>query len=81
MQKLPDIAKNFVHTHFQDGNVQRVEEKVNLYGHTIYGVSIHCDDIIYYVEFNEKGDLVSYDTKPFFEDDYFEGGFYGSSAG
>ena len=78
MHRVPLKASNFIRTNFGDCYVKDVEESNDLFAHLIYKINLISNDIIYHLEFNETGDLVSYETKPLNEDDYFDNEFYGN---
>lgn len=77
MKKLPHQASTYVRTHFENAFIKEVHEKKNEFGHLFYTVDLNSNDLAYHLEFNNDGELISSQTKPLFEEDLFDGEFYG----
>lgn len=76
MQTLPDKANLYLQTNFMDASLTEITETKDSRGKSVFLVDLNCNDITYHIEFNDNGDIISYDTKPMFDGDYSEDDLY-----
>lgn len=77
MTKLPYNVSIYINTHFREGFLTRTYSVRDQYGHKDYIVDISQNDLIYHLIFNEQGKLINETVDPAYDEDYFEGSFYG----
>jgi len=77
MQKIPFSASKYIREHFREGQLGKVTSYRSSGGHTVFKINLVENDIVYRLEFNEKGKLLKRESEPLYKEDYFEGSFYG----
>lgn len=79
MNKLPHHVFSYIRKHFREGYFRNIEsvEVEDKDGHLLFRAKIYENEIIHYLEFNAEGQLLKHETEAVFEEDYYEGGFYG----
>ena len=77
MKNLPHKASVYIRTHFENAFIKRVTQQKGAMGHLEYLVDLDSNDLSYHLEFNEQGEIISTRSTPVFEDDLYDGEFYG----
>ncbi|RNL87776.1 hypothetical protein ED312_09885 [Sinomicrobium pectinilyticum] len=77
MNKLPHHVFTYIRKHFREGYFSNIESIRDKDGHLLFRAKIHENETIHHLEFNAQGSLLKHETEPMFEEDYYEGRFYG----
>lgn len=77
MQKLPHEISRYIRNKFREGYISDIKRIENKAGEIIFKARIIEDDIVHHLEFDEKGKVLKHETEPTYEEDYYEGDFYG----
>ena len=78
MKGLHAQAIQYVKKHYPDGLVEEIAVLKDKYGRAYYKVVVVEDEVVYGLEFNHLGGLMRSSQKPLYDEDYYEGGFYGA---
>ncbi len=78
MDKIPFEISAYIKDHFREGCLSDIKTERTESGHFQYKVKVYEDQLIHLLEFNEKGHLIKSDERPVYNEDYFEGMFYGN---
>lgn len=78
MSKLPQPVAAYLNKHYPDVNMVSVNTRRDNSGHTLYKVVINQEEMVHHLTFSENGQLLNADTEPLYDEDYYEGGFYGN---
>jgi hypothetical protein len=77
MNKVPYAASKYIREHYRGGYLSKVTPVTTKSGKTIFKVEVTENDVIHHLTFNEEGKLMDHRDDPVYDDDYFEGSFYG----
>jgi hypothetical protein len=77
MYKIPHEVSTYIRGHFKEYYHFDFSSEKNKEGNIIYKVELHENEILHLLEFNQKGKIIKHDTLPIFEEDFYEGNFYG----
>jgi len=81
MKKLPFEISKYISDHYLEGQVTDIKTAKDKHGHKAYLVNISKNDMVYHLKFTESGKLITSDSEPIYDEDYYEGGFFGSEEG
>jgi hypothetical protein len=68
-QALPHNISEYIREHFRGSFLSEVKERKDARGHLHYDVEVSHEGMIYTLEFDEQGDLVSKDIEEAFPDE------------
>ncbi len=77
MQKLPYEILAYIRNHFQEGYLSDVKSLKDKNGQTSFKIEVTQNEVVHQLEFNGLGKLTKNHSKPRYEEDYYEGSFYG----
>lgn len=80
MSKFPFEISAYISEHFRDGCQTDIQSRRSKSGPPQYKVKVYEDQIIHLLDFNEKGALVKHREIPAYEEDYYDGMFYGNEG-
>lgn len=78
IHQLPPEASAYIRDHFREEYLIEIKEEKDKHGHIYFKVEVSENDIIHHLKFDKNGKLIKSETEPTFEEDYYEGGFYGA---
>jgi hypothetical protein len=67
MQKLPVRVAVYLREHFEDALIRDVSVKESIAGTVNYEVGLECQDVFYLLEFNEKGELIKFESRHIYD--------------
>lgn len=77
MHKLPHEVFTYIRDHFLDGHLVNVKTTKDEHGHLQFHVEVSENDVVHHLEYNEEGGLTKRWSDPAFDEDYYEGDYYG----
>lgn len=77
MQNLPKKIRVYITRRFSDGTVSDVRRVRSRKGNIFYLLEISEDEVLYRLRFDITGRLLRRVAEPRFDEDLYQGGFYG----
>lgn len=77
MRTLPVSVLSYIREHYREAERMEPMPDRDAYGKPLWRVRLYKGDHIYLLYFSDKGSFLKKESLPKFEDDYFEGGYYG----
>lgn len=77
MHKLPNEVSAYIKEYFVEGYLSDIQTSNDTKGLLVYNIVINDNELIHYLKFSKDGKLIRHRTEPLFEEDYYEGNYYG----
>lgn len=75
--KLPAATLSYIKEHFKEGDITGSRALKNSHGQLIHRIEVTENEVIYQLDFNDEGKLLNRASWPVYDEDYYEGDFYG----
>lgn len=79
MQKLPHKISLYITQHFPEGYLADIKTIEGEDGQISYKIDVNEYEDVYHLEFNEEGILIKHVSEPLYDEDYYEGSYYGAA--